>query len=370
MRRKSKDQRRAERKKENEQRKAALRKREWPTFLFDVEDADPRFVEEIMKAVGAFRFEELPDGYQGLFREMKVYGYDFVIRHLRAAMELVREKEPTDWRARVLDIAWRFVVGQVVLGKVPATVRAELLPFNDATFHYLGDIILVHCRSLVRVGQERLWHSRLKPTVEVGGKPYTVTFTNHAIDGITKRIQPDWMHRYAALGDVFAYLEQCVYFPTCRLRNVNAKTGGRQLAVTMFDRCVQRFWQWEYVEKVLGEANLRPELGPPYYRLGYCPAFPDEERGLLILGTMLLPGFDKTPEAELLQTAALPQEEMARLRELVIPDEAMRKLNDTGDYSALRWFHENGVPQVIQTKEQIYQPFRRKTFVISSIIKK
>src|SRR5205823_1285704 len=130
--------------------------------------------------------------------------------------------------------------------------------------------------------------------LEVAGKRYVVGFTKHAIDAIGRRINPQWMY-YGPLGDVYAYLEQCVYFELCELLNPDRsghpdRSGQKQLAATFYDYChLDQYWQYRYVAKVLGEENLNPKLGRPYYRLGYCPAYRDEESGLIMLGTMLLP---------------------------------------------------------------------------------
>ena len=52
--------------------------------------------------------------------------------------------------------------------------------------------------------------------------------------------------------------------------------------------------------------NLDPNLGRAYHRVGYCPAFLDEARGFITLGTLLCPGYRKTPEYGLLQASAYP----------------------------------------------------------------
>jgi hypothetical protein len=352
-------------------RRQAVRPRSgWPAFLFDTEEGTPRFVEEITKAVDAFRFEELPKLYQNLFRDMNTHGRAYVERHLLVAMEMVQAEDPEDSTAHLTDLFWAMGLGSLIFQKVPEAIRAELLPYNDARFHYVDNNIIVEFRSLLPVqrGDERFYYSRLKPSVEVEGSKYTVAFSTHTIDRIKKRISPQWME-YPGLGDVFAYLEQCVYFEQCRLRNVNK--SGQQLALTFYNICnSDRMLNWKYVTEVLGEKNLDRNLGIPYHRLGYCPAFIDPGGEFIKLGTLLLPGFRQTPEYGILLASSLPQEEKDRLEAIAIDERAADHAREGDTFAALKWFHENGVLQVIQTKKEIYRTFPKTKFAISKVIQK
>src|SRR5262249_46505827 len=159
--------------------------------------------------------------------------------------ELVLKKDPTNRDAKQMMAHWSLTLGELVFAKIPEAVREAILPYNDAQFLPKANYILVDCRSLVKVatGRKPFWYSRLKPTVQVGGKTYTVAFSDHAVDAIKKRINPDWK-TYAALGDVFGYLEQCARFDVCRLLNTD-RNGERQLALTFYDICLSNvYWAW------------------------------------------------------------------------------------------------------------------------------
>ena len=347
-------------------------KTNWPPFLVDVEDANPRFAEEVLKAIEAFRFEELPSAQQRAYQDLRLYGGDYVLRHIRAAMKMVQKEDPTNLSGKCADLEWICTLGQLIFNKIPDAILTQFLPFNDVRFHLNTPCkgILVEVRSLVEVdtGKEALWHSRLKPTVEVGGRKYTVAFTKHAIDAVKKRINPRWKS-YAALGDVFAYLDQCTYFEQVRLRNITS-SGERQLALTFYDMCGNEpFWRWRYVEEVLGVENLKAGAGSPYFRVGYCPAFPDDENGCIKLGTLLFPGFKQTPEYQALLDSSLPQEERERMERLAYNQDA-EVLSTTGDFSVIKWFHDNGVPQVIQRQEPIYQTLPERELCIRHVISK
>jgi hypothetical protein len=327
-----------------------MRAQEYPSFFFDEKEGDPQFVELIRAAIRSFSFEELSRNEQLCFRQMRSGGSDWAYQHLRAAMDLVQGVDPDNLTARFADLQWALNLGQTIFDKIPEPELRKHLPVNDAFFRYLGDKIVVQFRSLMREyeGGKAFYYSRRKPTLDVGGKAYIVAFSKHAIDATCNRIRPDWM-TYAGLGDVFAYLEECIYYEACQLSN-------HPLAFTFYDICGDpRFGPYQYVTEVLGADKLDPALGKPYYRVGYCPA--DIIDGRFIRArTLLFPGYRQTPEYRILQNSSLSHKEKARLGQLAQKSD-VGTLADTGDFSALKWFHDNGAPQVIQTTRFVYDKF-------------
>ena len=326
------------------------RRAQYPSFVFDEREGNPEFIELVKAAVQRFDFSEVSPGEQRAFRDMKERGFGAVLNDLLAGMRMAQQIDPENREAKIADLIWGINLASVVFRKIPETELRQHLPVDDARFLFIEDRIVVQFRSLLRVGkgEETFYYSRRKPTVEVDGKPYIVAFSKHAIDATGRRIVPRWM-TYGGLGDLYAYLEECVFFETCTLLN-------GYLAFTFYDRCgYARFWQHRYVEKVLGKENLDPSKGEPYYRVGYCPA-DLVDRQFIKARTLLFPGFRKTPEYGVLQSSKLTAEEKTRLGELATKSDA-DTLQTTDDFSALRWFHENGVPQVIQTKRVVFDVF-------------
>jgi hypothetical protein len=124
-------------------------------------------------------------------------------------------------------------------------------------------------------------------------------------------------------------------------------------AITFFeDGSDNRFWNRRYVEEVLGQYD--PAKGKPYYRVGYCPVVLDGE--FAVATSFLPPGFKKTPEYEAIGRAELSAAERQRLRDMVTHDLALVRLKDCNDFSAVRCFHNNGVPQIVQTLEEWFTP--------------
>ena len=104
---------------------------------------------------------------------------------------------------------------------------------------------------------------------------------------------------------------------------------------------------------------MDPAKGKLYYRVGYCPIFFDFDKGFAKAKTFLFPGFRETPEYEALDNADMPRDTKRRLQRLAT-NSNMSSLLETNDISALKWFDDNGVPQVIQTTEPL---FRGDTFL-------
>ena len=142
-------------------------------------------------------------------------------------------------------------------------------------------------------------------------------------------------------------------FESCTLRD-----GSH--AFSFFDECPADLspqvssWQLGWAKTILGVKEVDPTQGKLYYRVGYCPVALD--KGFAKAKTLLFPGFKKTPEYEALDNIHMPPETKRRLQRLAT-DSDMTSLWETNDFSALKWFHDNGVPQVIQTTEPLFRGY-------------
>jgi len=320
---------------------------QYPDFVYDEKEGNPEFIKLVKDAVRRFDFTEVSLGEQKTFRDMNKRGFTAALMNLRARMWLALQKDPENQVEGCADLHWNLNLGEAVFRKIPEADLRKYLPVNDVCFRYIRQMIVVKFRSLLQVGRGEyaFYYSRRKPTVEVDGKRYVVAFSKHAIDRIGERISSRWL-TYAGLGDLYSFFDECVFFETCTLHK-------NCLGFTFYDICGdKRFFKYQHVEKVLGIENLDPKKGEPYYRVGYCPA--DLIDGKFIKAkTLLFPGFSKTPEYGLLQRSRLTEEKKTQLRELATKSDA-DTLFETKDFSALKWFHDNGIPQVIQTTRRVY----------------
>lgn len=347
----------ADRSKRQKEHAAALdRRAEFPEFVFDDRHADPAFAAVVRAAVEKFDFADLPSVEQRAYKVMRREGAAVAMNTLRAAMEAVRADHPENAYAQLGDIAWTLTTGELVFKNIPEADRQRLLPQNDFRILLHRDRIVVQCSSLVRARTSKGWalHSRFRPSVEFGGRQYVVAFTREVLVKLQKRFLGDKMN-YAALGDVYGFLELCRHFEPCKVWGDGDRQNERVNAITFFeDVSDERYWHHRYVEALLG-AGYDPANGKPYYRVGYCPVALDGEYA--VAKTFLPPGFMKTPEYEALCRAHLPPAEKQRLKDMAKDEMTLLRLVEVGDFSAVRCYHAS-VPQVVQTHEEWYFSYR------------
>lgn len=320
----------------------------YPDFELHPLNGDPAFVELVTAALQQFRFDELPPHEHEVYKLVKSHGAGYAARALRAAMEEIqKEGGERGESARFGELAWHFNLGQAVLDKIPRDRLLAFIPQNNVRFVPTGNRIVVAFDTMLREpgAQGTVWYSRRRPVIEVGGTPYVVAFSKHAMERTCERLKRDWT-TYAALGDVFAFLNHCVYYERATLH-------PDQLAFTFYNLCDDpQFTTYWYVLDVLGKENLDPAKGKPYYRIGYCPAV--IEGGFLKAKTLLFPGYTSTPEFGAILRSSLPRAEKEALIDRVTRLDT-GVLYDGGDVTVMRWFHENGVLQVIQTSRTMYR---------------
>lgn len=320
----------------------------FPKFVFEG-NADLGFQALIKKAIQQFDFNALSSKMRSFLHDFKENGYEKVVCRLKKDLSDERNIDKKNRKKIFLQnvlFLQSHHIGEIVFDKIPKEQIQQYLPLNNVDFFFKKTEIIVQFRTLKKIknSQGISYYSRLEPTVEVDGNRYKIAFTKHAIDRICERLSPKGL-TYSSLGDIYAYLEACVYFETCKLRN------GR-LAITFWDWCGSNiFWNYQYVEKVLGKKNLIPTKGYPYFRLGYCPIVIED--GFLIAKTLLFPGYTQTPEYEYLLNSELSKTERTNLRHKATKQDA-KSLSETGDFSCIKWFHINAIPQVVQMEEIVY----------------
>jgi hypothetical protein len=321
----------------------------YPEFHFDTKHGDPRFVEVVKKVLATISFEDtgifIP-GEMALYRMLKQYGASAVMHTLRA-MKAECHEAGNDM-GRMMELHFMFNLGQAVLNRIPESKRDAYLPFNDVMLVPHGHRIDVIFRSLLKAKgpSGTIYYSRRRPTLEIDGLPKIVAFSRHAIERICERLRPRWKISYAALGDAFAYFDQCVYFERCELY-------GGQLAFTFYEECKDGFVQHWYIDNVLGEENLDPRAGKPHYRVGYCPAV--IEGNFVKAKSFLFPGYASTPEYDAILRCTLPG---ARRSEMINRTKALDAdtIYGSQDMSLIKWFHDHGVPQVVHLDHPVFAP--------------
>jgi len=239
-------------------------------------------------------------------------------------------------------------VGRRLFELIPEEKLKEHLPYNDMRVYPMGNVFVVKFTQMLTSPGSRgtAYYSRHQPTVSIDGVDLKVAFSRHAVERICERLNPRWLD-YMAAGDVHAVLSHCKYFELVTLH-------GGQPAFTFYDCCdMEGFVHHRtYVEGVLGEVDYKLSKGRAYYRVGYCPIV--VERGFAKATTFLYPGFTGTPEYGSIVGSSLPYFEKERLKALARTNDSENTIMN-GDVEVIRFFHENGVPQVIQSHKDFFR---------------
>ncbi|MHB0958244.1 MAG: hypothetical protein ACYC0X_12260 [Pirellulaceae bacterium] len=324
---------------------------QYPEFRFDTTQGNTEFVKLVKSAVATIHFDDasvFPEWQQELYRILK-RGGNSALRDRLLVLEL-EAAEAARPLSGILGHHFMVTLGQELLNRIAEGDRERYLPLNDFLVVPGGQHILVLIRSLLTAKGPggTVYYSRRKPMLDIDGSRKIVAFSKHAIERTCERIKPHWKNSYAALGDVFAFFDQCMYFERQDLND-------GQLGFTFYDGCEKQFVQYAYVTQVLGKENLDSKAGKPYYRLGYCPAV--IEGDFIKAKTFLFPGYASTPEYDRLRRSSLPWCEKEPLLAQATSWDAW-KLYDSQDFSLIRWFHDNGVPQVVQIRREVFADVR------------
>ena len=315
--------------------------RDYPEFLFETNGAPRKFVDLVHSAVNKIDFD---DPYLFNKNERMFIKYE---KQNSEWMKRFREEAKGDPEKLDVVNGFRNLIAEKVYSFIPKDQLLEWIPYNDVYISQHGPFVIVVFRSLEKVKSEggTAYYSRHKHTLKVGEKDLIVSWSDHAIKRVCQRMNECWQS-YSGLGDVFSYFEQCVHYEKVTL-------DGDQLAFTFYAPCNSNYTRMDYVKNVLGTDQGHENHYENYYtRVGYCPAV--IEGDFIKAITLLIPGFKKTPENELIAKAKISRDEKRDLFNKV-DQMTLANLSETKDFSVLKWFHDNGIPQVIYTEDKIFK---------------
>lgn len=246
--------------------------------------------------------------------------------------------------------AYMLKVGTVVFNQIGEEQLTKWLPYHDVRFVPFNGDFIVQFRSLkqkttlsdINGDKTATYYSSKRPKLTIAGKSRVVGFSTHAIQQVCNRVVPTW-RTYGGMGDAFAIFEQCSHYEIANIVN-------ESLGFTFYDSCLQGFFSWNYVRE-LANSDLKPD-GYYYYRVGYCPAVIEDE--FIKAKTLLCPGYHGTPEYDtLMRSRSVSDGERSRMQEQLRQFDG-QALRDTKDFSLLKWFHANGVPQLVWNEDNWY----------------
>jgi hypothetical protein len=199
-----------------------------------------------------------------------------------------------------------------------------------------------------------VYYSQLKPKVLIDNNEYIVAFSRHAVERICERCVGQYDH-YAGAGDAFAFLSSCSKFDVIP----QGPNGNRNYLITFYDSCVPGFTEYKYLKGVKDDVNDYREY---CYRVGYCPV--SLNQGFASSKTLLTPGMRGTPEDFLLKRSGIGRMEKIEIRKSVERTISKRIWAFEQDFSAMKWFHDNGVPQVMEIDTPLFNIDRYKSVML------
>lgn len=176
--------------------------------------------------------------------------------------------------------------------------------------------------------------------MEINGAKYSVAFSRHALERYCERSVYNWQ-TYGGMGDAFGVISGTMtkYLPAV----IHHKSGATQQAVAIYNQCAHGHYNAYYAKEVLGEEYSKTKRY--YYLAGYCAV--ELSGNFAQVKTLLAPGMRGTPEDVALRSANLPKDEFFEIQNSFKATESFRGLVDSNDFTAVKWAHDHGVPQVI-----------------------
>jgi hypothetical protein len=311
-----------------------LYRKKFPTFEFRTNNAPDGFVELIRRTLRDLDFRD-----RTVFHRRET---EFLTWIKQSPEIVISELMQGIVQCNHNAIYLANMVGHKVFSCIPSDQLRQWIPFHDVRFLMAGDRIIVEFQSLEQSRGQfgTVYFSPKHPTVNIDGKTLVVGWSKHAIERTCERLGPRW-DSYLGLGDVFAFFHGCRRFDSCQLN------GGRDVGFTFYDKCLQGFFSGHVAEQVLGEFPKRN----CYQRVGNCPVVIDAHFAKAT--TLLYPGYVGTPEYGLILRNGMPG--MTRPQVVELASRMTRhELETKQDYSLIKMFHDNGIPQIIETDEDYY----------------
>jgi hypothetical protein len=241
-------------------------------------------------------------------------------------------------------------VGERIFEQLPELYRQHLLP-NYCFFPcFAPEGIRIGFDFIPRVKRDTGWgyYSPNEPKVTINGAKWVVCFSEHAIERIVERSCFSAQLTFAHYWDCFAYLEGCVFYEPVILDG--DRPGIRLFMTENLGGPPDQYR--EYLRKIAGIEDVLEYPVVPSYVLGYCHV--DCKGKFAKAISMWYPGYRGTPEDTLVRTASITAADRQRLLAMADDNKTVRVINE-GRHEAIKWYHENGVPQVVFTSRRLFE---------------
>lgn len=358
-----KDDRKKQKKRLKEQKRATERRKyiaaiqranRYPRIKVLPTGGDPELVAEIERLVSEFSFDDpecCSDKLQLNYQRIAAMGFEayaFTVKHEVEAQTSSQSEKEAMIEVHVLGMYQH--LGMWLFERLPPHFSAEPLPKYFFRTEFQGTEIRVRFDLLEAVGEpgNPLYIAPEKPTVVMQGARWQVGLYYHALERMCHRLQAKGPRSYTdnLFMDSVLTQKMLAYEPATLADGSHALRVDLELPLTMaaFDYYAQftrRILDLPETHQFTGEDRL-------YRVLGYLPL---QVQGKYARAkTFLLPGFANTPEYALgRRKARTPQE---RLLLQAMTDESRRSGELDGEtVEAIKWYHDNGVPQIFRREQ-------------------
>lgn len=350
-----KQKKRLRERKKSEARQRSLTERHranlYPKIILDPTAGDPEFVSIVERIVAGFDFEDpaiCSPAKQGIYQVFHKVGLAAMLSRMDAAVRAgVRQGFTKDEMEDGVLYPLLLYLGNWIFERLPEPCRMTPLPFHYFFVEPFTKDLVIRFAFLPSMTSEhgRIYFSPLEPTVPFGGGNWKVGFFRHAIERICERICPGPRIGYAHFSSSAMYFRDCIYYEPIELPD-------GQHAIRLFDYCERGGSKEEdpYITNVLGLTNYPGKSVPLVHVLGYCPVAFVGPRA--VAKTFLYPGYKNTPEDHLVRAAPISPKQRVELLALASDNNSGKLFHGRG-HEAIKWYHDNGVPQVIQLDRHI-----------------
>ncbi len=311
----------------------------FPEIIVDFTNLPPdchTMLDQIVQEVRRDHLNLLPQAQQMFFHIARESGFSEAIAVTQTVATQINE--PQAFPVIILTL------GEVIQERLPAD---WIVPYRclDVIFGKPADNqISVRFRSLLTqwAGTSPSYYSHREPklTCSVDGAERVVSFSQHALERICERTVGDW-RTYSGAGDAFAFIDNCVYYEDC----TNPDIGP---CFTLYNECVKGFVSHRFLKEILDDFDPQKRY---YYRVGYCPSV--LKGNFIKAKTLLVPGMRATPERRLVDS--LPASERTLLEGKIESQLTWLDKTNSQDWGLFKWFHQQGVPQVVSFDHPIFQ---------------
>jgi hypothetical protein len=324
----------------------------YPRIVMQPDGGDPAFVTAVNQLANEFDFENpacCQERQRKIFKMFRAVGFHEMMRRTKISM---REAPQSGVEAHVMEdlvmAPLMLHVGDWIFNRLNDDYRKSPLPFHYFTVVPTGNELLVVFRFLPTVSTEHgtVYFSPAQPKVAIGGGQWKVGFFRHAIERVCERLCPSERIGYAHFNVCEIYFRSCVHYEPLELPD-------GQHAIRLFQDCDHAGPHDEdpYITRVLGMDRQPGKRTRLYRTLGYCPIAFVGPRA--VAKTFLFPGFRNTPEDDLVRTTPMSADQRKILLDIA-SDNTARKVHQAEGLTAIKWYHDNGVPQVYEMSERVF----------------